>query len=117
MKKPWSAQYDTVKREKLFRHPPKDKSAYPMLQETVRLHIDSFNALFDRGGLIELALQDIGSKTIFDGASNASHPLGNRLTCMFLYPLQWDDSRPHCQLQIRRFRTNGWFRQYTGVIH
>ncbi|KAI9754119.1 MAG: DNA-directed RNA polymerase I subunit RPA2 [Chaenotheca gracillima] len=63
----WTAEFDTARREKLFRHPPKDRTAYPALQAAVQPHIDSFNALLDRGGLLEHALRDIGTKTFLDG--------------------------------------------------
>ena len=59
----WSSDFDTVRRENLFRNPPQDHSAYPALQEAVRPHIESFNALFDHGKLIEAGLRDIGTKT------------------------------------------------------
>lgn len=63
----WSVQYDTLRRERLFRHPPKDHTAYPMLAAAVRPHIDSFNALFDDNKVMEAALKDIGTKTFLDG--------------------------------------------------
>ncbi|KAJ8602768.1 hypothetical protein MRB53_042354 [Persea americana] len=65
----WGTQFDTVKREKLFRQPPKDKTAYPALAEVFRPHIDSFDAVFraDGRGLLDLALQDIGIKSFLDG--------------------------------------------------
>ncbi|EEP76217.1 DNA-directed RNA polymerase I polypeptide 2 [Uncinocarpus reesii 1704] len=63
----WSVQYDTLRRERLFRNPPKDHTAYPMLAAAVRPHIDSFNALFDDGKVLEAALKDIGTKTFLDG--------------------------------------------------
>ncbi|KAI9732821.1 MAG: DNA-directed RNA polymerase I subunit RPA2 [Cirrosporium novae-zelandiae] len=63
----WGVEFDTVRREKLFRDPPKDHSAYPALQEVVRPHIDSFNAIFEDNGLMKAALEDIGTKTFIDG--------------------------------------------------
>lgn len=63
----WSVEYDTVRRERLFRHPPKDHTAYPALAAAIRPHIDSFNALFDGPKILEAALKDIGSKTFLDG--------------------------------------------------
>lgn len=59
--------FNTLKREHLFRHPPRDKSAYPALIEAVKPHIESFNALTKDGGLLDLAREDIGVKTTFDG--------------------------------------------------
>ena len=62
----WSVEYDTVKREKLFRKPPTDQSAYPRLQEAVRPHVDSFNAIFEDQKLIESAIKDIGIRTFLE---------------------------------------------------
>lgn len=64
----WSVKYDTVRRERLFRDPPKDQSAYPALEEAIRPHVNSFNALFDGDKILESALKDIGVKTFLDGA-------------------------------------------------
>lgn len=73
------AQFRTLEREKRFQNPPKDKSAYPLLAEAVSPHIGSFNALTEGpgGGLLNLAANDIGSKSIFD--SNDVDRLGNKL--------------------------------------
>lgn len=65
----WSVQYDTVRRERLFRNPPKDRTAYPALTAAVRPHIDSFNALFEDSKILESALKDIGTKSFLDGAT------------------------------------------------
>ena len=62
----WSAEYDTVRREKLFKDPPKDRTPHPSLLEAIAPHIDSFNALFDSSKLLEAALKDIGTKTFHD---------------------------------------------------
>ena len=64
----WSVEFDTSRREKLFRNPPKDHTPYPALAEAIRPHIESFNALFDDRNLLEAALKDIGTKTFLDGA-------------------------------------------------
>ena len=63
----WSTDFDTARRQKLFRNPPKDKTAYPTLAETVDPHIDSFNAIFARGGQIEESIKEIGTKVFLDG--------------------------------------------------
>ncbi|PYH77719.1 beta and beta-prime subunits of DNA dependent RNA-polymerase [Aspergillus uvarum CBS 121591] len=63
----WSVNYDTLKREKLFRNPPTDHTAYPALAASIRPHVDSFNALFDGPKTLEEALKDIGTKTFLDG--------------------------------------------------
>lgn len=73
------ADFRTLEREKRFQNPPKDKSAFPLLQEAVAPHIGSFNALTEGpdGGLLNLGVKDIGYKTIFD--LNATDRLGNKL--------------------------------------
>ena len=66
----WDHEYNTLRRENLFRNPPTDRTAYPALQEAVNPHIESFDALFrDDGkpGLMTHALLDIGTKVFFDG--------------------------------------------------
>ncbi|RMJ21253.1 dna-directed rna polymerase, partial [Aspergillus sp. HF37] len=68
----WSVNYDVPRREHLFRHPPKDHTAYPALAETIKPHIDSFNALFDGPSILEAGLKDIGTKTFLDGDSETS---------------------------------------------
>lgn len=74
-----SMSFDTLKRENLFRNPPKDKSAFPALLAAVQPHIDSFNAVTTEGGLLDLARQDIGIKSVFDGRSENGN-LGNKLS-------------------------------------
>ncbi|KAK9380150.1 uncharacterized protein V2V93DRAFT_371774 [Kockiozyma suomiensis] len=69
-------KFNTLEREKYFQNPPTDKSAYPLLAEAVAPHIGSFNAL-TVGGLLDLAVRDIGEKVVFD--SNDPERLGNRL--------------------------------------
>ena len=63
----WSAEFDTLRREKLFRHPPKDRTPFPALLEAIQPHVESFNALLDESKLLEAALKDIGTKTFLDG--------------------------------------------------
>ena len=63
----WSVDYDTLRRENLFQNPPKDHTAYPSLAESIRPHIDSFNALFEDSKIMEAGLRDIGTKTFLDG--------------------------------------------------
>ena len=63
----WSVEYDTARRDKLFRNPPEDHSAYPALKDAIRPHVEAFNALLEPGGLIEHGLRDIGTKTFLDG--------------------------------------------------
>lgn len=77
-----TAEFHTLERESRFINPPKDKSAYPLLQEAVQPHIGSFNALTEGpdGGLLNQAVKDIGEKVIFDGKSNSDDFLGNKLS-------------------------------------
>lgn len=63
----WSTNFDTVRREKLFRNPPKDHTAYPALAAATRPHIDSFNAVFEKDGLLEQGIKEIGTKVFLDG--------------------------------------------------
>lgn len=75
----WDHEYHTLRREKLFRNPPTDRSAYPLLQQAVDPHIEAFNAVFQNGssagagagagatGLIAHGIADIGTKVYFDG--------------------------------------------------
>ncbi|AHY78180.1 AQG_2a_G0056100.mRNA.1.CDS.1 [Saccharomyces cerevisiae] len=84
-----TADFRTLERESRFINPPKDKSAFPLLQEAVQPHIGSFNALTEGpdGGLLNLGVKDIGEKVIFDGKplnsedeiSNSGY-LGNKLS-------------------------------------
>ncbi|OUM51579.1 hypothetical protein BVG19_g684 [[Candida] boidinii] len=75
------ASFRTLEREQRFKNPPKDKSAYPLLADAVRPHVGSFNALTEGpdGGLLNLAVKDIGAKTIFDSKDTSDH-LGNKLS-------------------------------------
>ncbi|KAI3616522.1 dna-directed rna polymerase i polypeptide 2 [Moniliophthora roreri] len=76
---PRQPTFDTLRRENLFKNPPRKGSSYNILNEFVAPHIESFNALFDDSGLpsgdgdgkglISLALKDIGERVVFDGTS------------------------------------------------
>lgn len=71
---PWTTQFDTLRRQHLFRNPPAAKTAYPTLAETIAPHVESFNEIFAEGGQIEHALGDIGTKAFFDGNPNEPDP-------------------------------------------
>lgn len=71
--KPWTTDFNTQRRQQLFRSPPKDKTAYPTLAAAVDPHIDSFNAIFTAGGQLEQGIKDIGTKVFLDGDPYA-HP-------------------------------------------
>ncbi|KAM3161186.1 DNA-directed RNA polymerase subunit beta [Lachancea thermotolerans] len=79
-----TAHFRTLERENRFVNPPKDKSAFPLLEEAVQPHIGSFNALTEGpdGGLLNQAVKDIGGKVVFDGTKSDENPnyLGNKLT-------------------------------------
>lgn len=75
---PWSADFDTLRREKLFRDPPRDKTVNPALAEAFVPHISSFNAVFEKGGLLNEGIKDIGTKTILDGNPDSLEPLEDR---------------------------------------
>ena len=68
----WSVEYDILRRERLFRHPPKDQTAYPSLAAAILPHIHSFNALFDGVEVLKKALEDIGTKSFLDGDRQAA---------------------------------------------
>ena len=73
------AKFRTLERERRFQNLAGDQSVYPMLRDAVAPHIGSFNALTDSldGGLLNLAVNDIGAKTIFD--SGDENRVGNKL--------------------------------------
>ncbi|KAG8532640.1 DNA-directed RNA polymerase I subunit RPA2 [Bacidia gigantensis] len=67
VKPTWTAEFETVKRQKLFQKPPKDTTAYPALSDAIDPHIESFNALLEGSKLLEAGLRDIGAKICLDG--------------------------------------------------
>lgn len=88
--------FRTLTRERTFRHPPVDQSEVPVLDELVRPHLDSFNALVENAeefkggdgsvagqgkGLMQLGVEDIGEKSIFDGKPDENRPFGAKITC------------------------------------
>ncbi|CZR68875.1 DNA-directed RNA polymerase I polypeptide 2 [Phialocephala subalpina] len=76
----WTHEFDTIRRENLFRNPPKDHSAYPALKAAIAPHVESFNALFGKDGLIAQGLLDIGTKTYLDGDDRAGPAGKNQMT-------------------------------------
>ena len=70
----WSCDFDTLRRENLFRDPPRDHSAFPALIEALEPHIGSFNALFEDNKLLEAAIKDIGTKSFLDGQTDPRRP-------------------------------------------
>lgn len=67
----WSTDFDTARRQKLFQNPPKDRTAYPTLAAAIDPHIHSFNQIFTKGGHLDEALKEIGTKVFLDGDSYA----------------------------------------------
>jgi hypothetical protein len=80
--------FETLKRERLFRHPPQNGASVPILNEFVTPHLESFNALFDDSGLplgdgdgkglLSLALKDIGERVVFSGTGVSGEEGGER---------------------------------------
>ena len=75
----WSTEFDTTRREKLFRTPPQDSTAFPALAEALRPHIESFNALLDNSKLLAAGLEDIGFKTFLDSEQGVVQHGGQRM--------------------------------------
>lgn len=76
----WSAEYDTLTRQDLFANPPADKSPYPLLADAIRPHIESFDALLEKGHLLDAALQDIGTHVHLDRLAEEPGSRRNRLS-------------------------------------
>ncbi|KAF7727777.1 DNA-directed RNA polymerase I subunit rpa2 [Apophysomyces ossiformis] len=82
--------FNTLERERMFREPSNEKFGVPVLQEIIAPHIDAFNSITEFGsseeGLLDYALQDIGSFSVFDNSQAGSSisatgaTLGNKLT-------------------------------------
>lgn len=82
----WDHQYNTLRRENLFRNPPTDHSAYPLLQIAVNPHIEAFNALFPsngKKGLLDHGLEDIGTKIFYDSPDGSSRGASNKLSIRY----------------------------------
>jgi DNA-directed RNA polymerase I subunit RPA2 len=70
--------FNTLQREHSFAHPSTTTSEFPALQAAIQPHIDSFNAITVQG-LLEVAVRDIGRKTIFDHKSERNGGRGDKL--------------------------------------
>lgn len=75
----WSVDFDVPRRENLFRNPPADRTAYPSLADSIRPHIDSFNALFDGSKILQAGLKDIGVKSFIDGNDESAEERAARI--------------------------------------
>jgi DNA-directed RNA polymerase I subunit RPA2 len=71
--------FQTLIREHSFQYPSTNKAEFPALQLAVQPHIDSFNAL-TADNLLEIAIRDIGKKTVFDHKGTENGGRGNKLT-------------------------------------
>lgn len=81
------AKFNTLERERIFKNPSDKSFQTPALQELVAPHIEAFNSLMEFGkgsksGLLDLAIQDIGPKAVFDMVGGGGG-LGNKLTCTY----------------------------------
>lgn len=82
--------FRTLERENEFKNPSKTGANVPMLDQLVAPHIESFNALFEDAGsqgLLQTAVDDIGSRVVFDGLGQPGQASGqagwgNKLECM-----------------------------------
>lgn len=77
--------FRTLERERLNRHPTTTGPDHPALDELVKPHIESFNALIEDStgtgkGLLQLAVEDIGKRVVFDG-KREDGTYGNKLSC------------------------------------
>ena len=81
-----SSTFHTLTRERLFRHPPTTSSDIPALDQLVAPHIESFNALVEDElaggkGLLQMGVEDVGEKCVFDGKGDESRPWGTKISC------------------------------------
>ncbi|GMK59231.1 hypothetical protein CspeluHIS016_0702460 [Cutaneotrichosporon spelunceum] len=82
---PDRSTFGTLTRERQNRHPNANGPDFQKLEELVRPHIESFDALTEGGddgaaGLLQLGVQDIGEKVVFDGKPTDKMPFGNKIT-------------------------------------
>ncbi|KAF8341495.1 beta and beta-prime subunits of DNA dependent RNA-polymerase [Cantharellus anzutake] len=71
--------YNTLERERIFRHPSTHGPDIPLISQTAAAHIDSFNALFEDGrnrALLQKAVEDLEPRVVFDATGPEA---GNRL--------------------------------------
>ncbi|KAJ2892940.1 DNA-directed RNA polymerase i subunit beta [Zalerion maritima] len=66
----WDCEYDTLRRQELYQNPPTDHTAHPLLQAAIDPHIESFNTIFKKQGLLERGLEDIGTHVFLDNDKN-----------------------------------------------
>ena len=81
---PDTSTFHTLTRERAFRHPPTTSSDIPALDQLVAPHIESFDALIEDGagkGLLQIAVEDLGERAVFDGKSTEGRPWGSKISC------------------------------------
>ncbi|KAJ9103615.1 hypothetical protein QFC20_004771 [Naganishia adeliensis] len=76
--------FKTLERERLNRYPSTEGADHPSLDELVKPHIQSFNALMESSdgkgkGLLQLGVEDLGAKVLFDGKGDGGVG-GNKIT-------------------------------------
>ena len=109
--------FNTLARESAFRNPSSHGSAFPILNDFVAPHIESFNALFDDSGLpfgdgdghglLSLAIKDIGERVVFDGSAESTSGgsrkgWGSKLSCKNLVSLHSSCSLLRINLSLDR---------------
>ena len=77
--------FRTLERERLNRHPNTAGPDHPALNELVKPHIESFNALMEDSsgtgkGLIQLGVEDLAPRVVFDGRREDGS-FGNKISC------------------------------------
>lgn len=75
----WTSEFDTARREKLFKNPPTDHTPYPALLDAIQPHIHSFNSLLHNSKLLEAGIRDIGTKVFLDGEQETQQQRVQRL--------------------------------------
>ena len=83
---PDKSTFHTLTRERAFRHPSTVGPDFDSLEELVRPHVESFDALTEGAddgteGLLQLGVRDIGEKVVFDGKASEKMPFGSKITC------------------------------------
>lgn len=83
---PDKSTFGTLTRERAFRHPTSVGPEFETLEELVRPHVESFDALTEGGddgtpGLLQMGVEDIGEKVVFDGKGTELMPYGSKITC------------------------------------
>lgn len=76
--------FKTLTRERRFRHAPPNESDVPVLDELVKPHIESFNALMGdetSEGLLQLGVKDIDPKVVIQQSTEENGLPGAKISC------------------------------------